>query len=163
MGLQKYRADFAGEKQSNGATPHYTRWVGGPSLALVRDCPCENDPTLTPRTVYITSEPDTYFSIPAACRSRGKTVRGYLTSRDGDFVFHRYLPWLTGEAFRVLTEKAADCDRDVRYTREWEANGSDPEYCQRQRMHYAAKAARYRDAAARLAARIVRRAVGGNS
>jgi hypothetical protein len=99
MGLQKYRADEAGEKQSTGAIPYYSNWVGGPTLALVRNCPVQNLPLVlesafkNPRTVYITGEPDNYFSLPAACYYRvvkGKTLtmRGYLTSEDGNYVFH---------------------------------------------------------------------------
>lgn len=94
MGLQKYRADKRGETQGNGATPYYTLWMGGPSLALIRDCP-------TPwgaRTVYIRAEADTFFSIPAACTVRGVTVRGYIASEAGEYVFVPY----TEEAARVV-------------------------------------------------------------
>jgi hypothetical protein len=31
--------------------------------------------------------PDTFFSIPAIVRYRGKTVRGFLTCDDGTYVF----------------------------------------------------------------------------
>jgi hypothetical protein len=42
------------------------------------------------RTVYITGEPDTYFSVPAVCRIGGCRVRGYVSHEDddGDLVFH---------------------------------------------------------------------------
>jgi hypothetical protein len=94
MGLQKYRADEAGEKQSNGAQPYYTRWMGGPTLALVRNCPIRNttiDTGISPRTVYVRGEPDTFFSQPAACSYRGKTLRGYLTTDDnGEIEFRCY-------------------------------------------------------------------------
>lgn len=90
MGLQKYRADYPGDKQSNGGTPYYTKWMGGPTLALVRDCKIENA-DLPPRTVYVRGEADTFFSIPAACRHKGKTVTGYLTSDDkGEYVFRAH-------------------------------------------------------------------------
>jgi hypothetical protein len=40
------------------------------------------------RTVYVTGEPDTYFSIPAVCSVAGCRVRGYLTGDDnGNYVF----------------------------------------------------------------------------
>ena len=78
MGLQKYRADYAGAPDQNGATPYYTRWMGGPSLALIRNCPTK----FGARTVYVRGEADTYFSIPAACRVRGKNIYGYLTTND---------------------------------------------------------------------------------
>ena len=91
MGLQKYRADIKGEPQANGAVPFYTKWIGGPSLALVRNCPIRNtvlDEGVSPRTVYVTGEPDTFFSQPAACKYKGRTLRGYLTSDDsGSYEF----------------------------------------------------------------------------
>lgn len=94
MGLQKFRADIKGDTQKNGGTPYYTRWMGGPYLALVRDCKIENtviDTGVSPRTVYVRSEPDTYFSQPAACSYKGKTLRGYLTTDDnGEYVFRVY-------------------------------------------------------------------------
>jgi hypothetical protein len=86
MGLQKYRADQAGDKQSDGAIPFYAHWCGGPTLALLRDCPTEYGP----RTVYVQGEPDTFFSIPAACSFRHKTVRGYITNSEHDYIFRAY-------------------------------------------------------------------------
>jgi hypothetical protein len=84
--LQKFRADEAGELCKNGAVPWYTRWMGGPSLALIRNCPTP----FGPRTVYIQGEPDTFFSVPAACSRKGKRVMGYLTCEDGEWQFHAY-------------------------------------------------------------------------
>lgn len=91
MGLQKYRADKAGEKQTNGAIPWYTNWMGGPTLALIRNCPTEHGP----RTVYIRGEADTWFSIPAAhyLKVRGKTttITGYITTNDDkEYVFRAH-------------------------------------------------------------------------
>lgn len=88
MGMQKYRADFAGETSPNGAAPFYARWIGGPSLALVRNCP--NNAGISRRTVYATGEPDTFFSIPAACSYKRKRISGFLTCEDGDWFFHAY-------------------------------------------------------------------------
>lgn len=88
MGLQKYRADQAGEKQTNGAIPWFTNWMGGPTLALIRNCPTNYGP----RTVYIRGEADTWFSIPAACRYKGKTITGYITTNDGgEYVFVQHV------------------------------------------------------------------------
>ncbi len=88
MGLQKYRADVAGEKQINGAIPYYSNWMGGPTLALIRNCPTN----MGPRTVYIRGEADTWFSIPAACRYKGKTITGYITTNDaGEYEFRQHL------------------------------------------------------------------------
>lgn len=87
MGLQKYRADQAGDKQKNGGTPFYTKWMGGPTLALIRDCKIANA-DISPRTVYIRGEADTWFSIPAACKYKGKSIIGYVTTDDaGEYVF----------------------------------------------------------------------------
>ena len=87
MGLQKYRADYPGQAQFNGGIPYYTKWMGGPSLALVRNCPTP----FGPRTVYVRGEADTYFSIPAACTFRRRTISGFLATGDGGqmiFVAH---------------------------------------------------------------------------
>lgn len=87
MGLQRYRADVATPTQPNGATVWY-RWMGGPTLALIRNCPVVNSTCITPRTVYVTGEADTWFSVPAACTYKRKVVRGYITSDDsGQYVF----------------------------------------------------------------------------
>lgn len=91
MGLQKYRADKQGQTQSDNAVPWYSNWIGGPSLALIRNCPTPYGP----RTVYIRGEPDTFFSIPAACEVRlnGKriTIKGYITTTNhGEYVFRVY-------------------------------------------------------------------------
>lgn len=44
------------------------------------------------RTAWITAEPDTFFSIPARVKVKGKTVSGYVTGMvtDGqyDYEFH---------------------------------------------------------------------------
>lgn len=88
MGLQKYRADKAGDIATNGSQPFYADWMGGPTLALIRNCPIEAKGTsIPPRTVYVRGEPDTFFSVPAACSYRGKTVTGFITCRDEEWVF----------------------------------------------------------------------------
>lgn len=96
MGLQKYRADIKGEPDANGATPWYAKWVGGPSLAKIEACPIDGG-LIPPRTVYVRGEPDTFFSQPAACRYRNRTVRGWLGCEDGKWLFHPdrdHLEWL---------------------------------------------------------------------
>lgn len=89
MGLQKYRADEAGETGLNGATPYYARWIGGPTLALVRNCPCGNA-DLPARTVYITGEPETWSSLPAACSYKGKRITGYVMTDENGYVFRAH-------------------------------------------------------------------------
>lgn len=90
MGLQKYRADKEGPKQKNGGIPWYTEWMGGPTLALIRNCKIVNA-DISPRTVYVRGEPDTYFSIPGACVYKGKTIKGFITTDgDGEYYFVVY-------------------------------------------------------------------------
>ena len=91
MGLQKFRADIQGDRQKNGGIPHYTKWMGGPSLALIRNCKIENA-DITPRTVYVRGQPDTWFSTPAACVYKRKTITGYITTDDnGEYVFRAHV------------------------------------------------------------------------
>lgn len=89
--MQKYRADQS-EKQPDGAIVWRANWMGGPSLAKIDNCRLENLSGDMRRTVYITGDADTYFSIPAVCSLGGKRVRGYVTSDDsGNLVFrHTY-------------------------------------------------------------------------
>jgi hypothetical protein len=85
--MQKYRADKS-EKQSDGATLWRTEWIGGPTLARINDCRLDNMAGDMRRTVYITGEADTYFSIPAACKLAGVKITGYVTNDDaGNAVF----------------------------------------------------------------------------
>lgn len=84
MGLQKYRADYTKDAYPNGAIPHYCNWVGGPTLAKLERCPTGQGL----RMVYITGEADTFFSLPAACKVKGKTVRGFVTFSEVGPFFH---------------------------------------------------------------------------
>jgi len=83
MGLQKYRFDKEGGTHENGSRAVFSNWMGGPSLAGVRNCPVNNAPEAygpdLRRTVYATGMADTFFSIPAACKIKGKTCRGFLS------------------------------------------------------------------------------------
>ncbi len=89
--MQKYRADFA-KAQPDGARVWYSDWMGGPSLAKIDACRLENLEGDMRRTVDVLGEPDTAFSIPAACKLGGRRVNGYLTGDgDGNLVFrHGY-------------------------------------------------------------------------
>jgi hypothetical protein len=85
--MQKYRADRS-ETQKDGAILWYADWMGGPNLSRIDDCRLVNMEGDMRRTVYITGEADTYFSIPAVCRLSGRRIRGYVTSDDdGTLVF----------------------------------------------------------------------------
>lgn len=50
------------------------------SLARVENCPCEDN---VRRLVYIIGEPETFFSVPACVRVKGKVVSGFVTSHSG--------------------------------------------------------------------------------
>jgi hypothetical protein len=90
MGLQKYRADKAGDTQANGAQPWYADWIGGPTLALIRNCPIEaKGASIPPRTVYVRGGTE-FSTIPAACSYRGKTINGLIVRRDGELLFVAY-------------------------------------------------------------------------
>lgn len=83
MALQKYRADYSVEPDKNGAVAYYTKWIGGPTLALIRNCPTP----FGPRTVYIRNTPDTYFTQPAACKFRNRIIKGFIFFEDGNVFF----------------------------------------------------------------------------
>lgn len=87
MGLQKYRADVS-EVQSDGATLWHAHWMGGRTLSKITNCQWESLHGQPRVTAYVTSEPDTYFSIPAKARHRGCVINGYITSVDGNLVFN---------------------------------------------------------------------------
>lgn len=85
--MQKYRADKS-EQMPDGAIAWFAEWMGGPTLSKVENCRLVNVEGDMRRTVYVTGEADTYFSIPAICSLAGCRVRGYLTGADGSYVFH---------------------------------------------------------------------------
>ncbi len=84
--MQRYRADKQ-TTQADGAIVWHTEWMGGPTLAKVENCLLADLEGNMRRTVYITGEADTYFSIPAVCKLARKRIRGYLTSEDNNLVF----------------------------------------------------------------------------
>lgn len=86
MGLQKYRADKS-KAQPDGAVVWHAEWFGGPTLAKIDKCRLNGLTGDMRATVYITGEPDTYFTYPAVCRLMGKTVKGYVADDGGNLVF----------------------------------------------------------------------------
>jgi hypothetical protein len=75
---------------NNGAIGHRP---GGPfdclgPFAKVRNCPVRG--TDERRTVYATGYADTWFSVPARCTYKGRTLRGYLTTDDSGAYFRPY-------------------------------------------------------------------------
>lgn len=86
--MQRYRADTRKE-QTDKAILWFAEWMGGPSLSRVNNCRLVNLAGDMRRTVYITGESDTWFSVPAVTRIGGRYVRGYVThDDDGNAVFH---------------------------------------------------------------------------
>jgi hypothetical protein len=74
----------------NGAVGHRP---GGPMdclgpYAKVRNCPVAGESRRY--TCYAQNYADTYFSVPAATRIRGKYIRGYFTTDDNGISFHPY-------------------------------------------------------------------------
>lgn len=72
----------------NGAIGHR---IGGPTdclgpYAKVSNCPIEG--TAKRLTCYATGYADTYFSIPACTRYKGKHIKGYFTSDEEGTTFH---------------------------------------------------------------------------
>ena len=84
MPTQKYRADTS-TPQPDGAVLWFAQWMGGPSLAKIQNC--RIDGTEKRLTVYVTGEPDTYFSQPAATRVKGRHIAGYVTGDDNGLHF----------------------------------------------------------------------------
>lgn len=87
MSTQKFYASRDTFTWPNGATGH--RPGGsfdclGP-FAKVRNCPIAG--TSLRLTCYATGYADTYFSIPAATKYRGKHIAGYFTENDGNIEF----------------------------------------------------------------------------
>jgi hypothetical protein len=57
-------------------------------LAGIRNCPFRDEADLR-RTVYVTGEADTYFTVPAVCKIEGKRVKGFLTCGEPGYLFTR--------------------------------------------------------------------------
>lgn len=90
--MPRLRLDREGTPQPNGSVPVYADWMGGPSLAAIRNCPIAG--TDYRRSARITAEPDTYFSQPAEVILFGVKVKGYITTSDEpegyEFRYYRY-------------------------------------------------------------------------
>ena len=87
MGMQRYRAD-TNELQDDGAILWFANWMGGQTLSKINNCRLNLSGGDWRRTVYITDEPDTFFSIPAVCKIRGCKIKGYVTTDNGGYIFH---------------------------------------------------------------------------
>lgn len=78
--MSRYRCDKS-EKQADGAVLWFAEWMGGPTLSKIVNCRVDLVGDMR-RTVEITGEPDTMFSIPARTKIGGKHVNGYVTGDD---------------------------------------------------------------------------------
>ena len=89
MSLKKFRFDQIDQPNPTGSRACWSNWLGcRVSLAGVKDCPIA-DGALPARTVYTTSDADTFFTIPARARAAGgKTLKGFLTYSEEGFQFH---------------------------------------------------------------------------
>jgi hypothetical protein len=85
--MSKYRCDTS-ETQADGAVLWYSQWLGGPTLAKITNCRVDLVGDMR-RTVEITSEPDTFFSIPARTKIGGKHVNGYVSCDDDNNLVFR--------------------------------------------------------------------------
>lgn len=87
--MQKYRADYS-RKQEDHAVLWFADWIGGPTLSKIKNCRLHNLEGEPRRSVYITGEPDTWFSIPAVTQYYGKRIKGYVTSDDNGVMVFRH-------------------------------------------------------------------------
>jgi hypothetical protein len=82
--MLKYRADKA-VKEADGSVV----WFSEPWHVMAKIDNCRVCLAGDPRgAVYITGEPDTWFSIPAVMSYLGKRMKGYVTSDDDGLIFH---------------------------------------------------------------------------
>ena len=64
-------------------------------FAKVENCPVEGEARRY--TCYATNYADTFFSVPACTRIRGKHIKGFFIMRDGSPVFVKINPPSQGE------------------------------------------------------------------
>lgn len=118
MGQKFYASPRDTLTHPNGAIGHRP---GGPfdclgPFAKVRNCPIEG--TTLRLTCYATGYANTYFSVPACTRHRGRHISGYFTHDDGGTVFRPHTRHR--EALRHARGiTSALCDK-VRADVEWE-------------------------------------------
>lgn len=94
--MQKFYADKSSPTEfANGAIGYSSGNSFdclGP-FAKVVNCPIAG--TDFRRTAYATSYPDTYLSVPACTRYKGKYIGGFFTSTDGNVIFTPYVKYET--------------------------------------------------------------------
>jgi hypothetical protein len=72
------------------------------SIVSIKNCLCDDG---VRRFARITGEPDSFFSIPARVKAKGKTVSGYATMDNGEWLFHA-----TGKNRGVIERHKCECD-----------------------------------------------------
>lgn len=85
MKTEVYMRTEPGKVEPNGSQAVYKQYANGERrVAFVRACPVDdNKSPARPCTVYTTGHPDTFLSIPAFRRHRGRRVPGYLAYDTG--------------------------------------------------------------------------------
>jgi len=87
--MQKFYASktdtFIGKNGAIGHRPGGSFDCLGP-YAKVSNCPIAG--TDIRRTAYATAYSDTFFSVPACTRYKGKYIKGYFSNDDDGIVFH---------------------------------------------------------------------------
>jgi hypothetical protein len=63
--------------------------MGGDTLSKIVNCRLNLAGDMR-RTVYITGEPDTFFSLPAICKIAGCRVKGFVTRDDEGFLYFQH-------------------------------------------------------------------------
>ncbi|CAK6701018.1 hypothetical protein [Synechococcus sp. CBW1107] len=73
--MARYRYNDRQETNEHGQTLGYALWMGGPTLTYVAGVVL---PDGTTANWFMSSEPDTYFSVPGYIHRHGKRVKGFL-------------------------------------------------------------------------------------
>ena len=90
----KFRNDYE-EENNYGQKICWTKWMGGPSMAGIKNCNSEIE-ELRGRTAFITDWPGrptssnnicSWFSPLAKVNYKGKSVKGFITVDKGEFYF----------------------------------------------------------------------------
>ena len=84
--VMKYRCDIS-KVQADNSVCYFAQWLGGPTLAKIKNCRLSLAGDMR-RTVTITGEPDTWFSVPAEIKLAGCRIKGYIGYDGNGPIFH---------------------------------------------------------------------------
>lgn len=87
--MQVYRADVS-FPNPDGSILWCAKTIFGTHLAKIENCRLDSLEGNMRRTVYITGEANTYFSVPAVCMIQGCRVKGYVTHDSDDVLVFRH-------------------------------------------------------------------------